>query len=80
MPLLGYADWGNFEMAIDRAKGAAANTGAVVVDHFYQVAPSGGVGDRLTGQYKVGDFKLSRYASYLTYFAVKTREAEISAL
>lgn len=35
--LLGYAEWRNSALVIDRAKTACANAGAVVADHFVEV-------------------------------------------
>ena len=89
--LLGYLDWDNFKVAIKRAKAAAKNTGALVTHHFADArkVTDGG----RWGSQEVADHRLSRDAAYLiamngdprkpevaeaqTYFAVKTREAEI---
>lgn len=87
MPLLGYEKWERFADAIDRAKIAAHNSGYDVAQNF----PAAGKvsGSRGPAQ---ADYHLSRYACYLvamsgdprkpevaaalTYFAIKTREAE----
>jgi hypothetical protein len=87
---LGYAQWRQFEDAIDRAKIACQNSGHEVDQHFAGVRktspmPNGGAKE-------IQDYRLSRYACYLTamngdprkpeisaaqtYFAVKTHEAE----
>jgi hypothetical protein len=92
-PLLGYTQWRRFEETIERAKLACQNSGYSVDNHFADAGnlvkrPQGG-GNRQS------DYKLSRYACYLTamngdprkpeiaaaqtYFAVKTREAEIGS-
>lgn len=88
MPLLGYDSWRRFDDAVQRAKMACTNSGADATSHFadaVKVAASGPAG---------ADYQLTRYAAYLvamngdprkpeiaaaqTYFAVKTREAEVS--
>jgi len=90
MPVMGYLNWREFKDAIDRAKVAAANTGADVTSLF------GDAPKKVTGGRPAEDFRLTRYAAYLvamngdprkpeiaaaqTYFAVKTREAEVAAL
>ena len=92
-PLLGYSRWQRFEETIERAKLASHNSGYDIRNHFTDTGnlverPQGG-GNRQS------DYKLSRYACYLTamngdprkpeiaaaqtYFAVKTREAEIGS-
>ncbi len=89
MPLLGYKLWQRFEDAISRAQFACQNSEASIDEHFHYL--SGGISNGKRG-FKGADFKLSRYAGYLTamngdprkpeiaaaqtYFAVKTREAE----
>lgn len=90
MPLLGYEKWERFADAIGRAKIAAHNSGYVVAEQFPGAGklvdrPQG-------GQVTIADYHLSRYACYLvamssdprkpevaaalTYFAIKTRQAE----
>ena len=87
MPLLGYERWERFADAIDRAKVAAHNSQVNVAQNFPAAAKVSGA--RGPAQQ---DYHLSRYACYLvamsgdprkpevaaalTYFAVKTREAE----
>lgn len=87
MPLLGYERWERFADAIDRAKIAAHNSGSSVAQNFPASAKVSGT--RGPAQ---ADYHLSRYACYLTamsgdarkpevaaaltYFAIKTREAE----
>lgn len=92
MPLLDYAKWERFADAIDRARVSAGNAGLTDVDSaFVQVTQLPGAGN-LGAQVRI-DFELSRYAAYLvamngdvrksriaaaqSYFAVRTREAEI---
>jgi BRO family, N-terminal domain len=86
MPLLGYPRWSDFVQAVERAKVACENVKNSVTENF------SGLLLKTKGRPKE-DYRLSRYACYLvamngdprkveiaqaqTYFAIKTREAEI---
>jgi phage antirepressor YoqD-like protein len=90
MPYAGYESWRRFEDAIERAKAAASNATAGQ-DHFADAVKvmDGG----RWGHQTVQDVRVTRYGAYLvfmngdphkpeiaaaqTYFAVKTREAEL---
>jgi hypothetical protein len=88
MPLLGYSEWKHFSPVISRAKLACENTGNLVVEHF-----SRATGKNPSGGRPMEDWKISRLGAYLvamngdprkpeisaaqSYFAVKTREAEV---
>lgn len=90
MPLLGYEKWERFADAIARAKIAAHNSGYVVAEQFPASGKMVELGSGASR--RVDDYHLSRYACYLvamssdarkpevaaalTYFAIKTREAE----
>ncbi|UGT71860.1 phage antirepressor KilAC domain-containing protein [Nocardia gipuzkoensis] len=92
--LVQYETWRNFAAAIDRAKLACENSGAAAQDHFVGVGNMIQVGKG--GRREVEDFELSRFGAYLTvmngdprkpeiaaaqaYFAIRTREAEVTAL
>ncbi|NJO62222.1 MAG: DNA-damage-inducible protein [Richelia sp. RM2_1_2] len=92
-PLLGYTQWRRFEETIERAKLACLNSGYDIEDNFAKVGNL--VKRKQGGGSSQSDYKLSRYACYLTamngdprkpeiaaaqtYFAVKTREAEIGS-
>ncbi|HEY4495443.1 MAG TPA: BRO family protein, partial [Candidatus Paceibacterota bacterium] len=91
MPLLGYAEWRNFEEVIGKAARACIESGQAVDNHFVKVAKMVSIGSNTVRQ--VGDYKLDRYACYLiaqngdsnkseialaqTYFAIQTRRQEI---
>jgi len=88
MPILGYKQWRQFEDAISRAIAACRNVGNDCNQHFLRMTA------KSSGGRPREDFRLSRYGAYLTamngdsrkpeiaaaqsYFAVKTREAELS--
>ena len=90
MPLLGYEQWRRFADSIDRAKMAAANQGMNVEETFCRLRQEVEMGRPRE------DYKLSRYAAYLiamngdprkpevaaaqSYFAVRTREAEVASV
>lgn len=88
--LLGYKEWRNFDLVIDKAKVACQNAGQAATDHFVDVNKMIEVGK--TAEREVSDIALTRYACYLiaqngdprkdavafamTYFAVQTRKQE----
>ena len=89
---LEYAQWRRFQESIVRAKTACEASGLDVEDHFADVGKM--INLAKGAQREITDIKLSRYACYLivmngdprkevialgqTYFAVKTRQKEIS--
>ena len=92
--VLGYTNWRNFKIAIDKAQIACANSNQDIADHFDTSIKLIDVGKG--AQRRIEDYSLSRYACYLiienadpskpivaqgqTYFAVQTRKAEIAEL
>lgn len=90
-PLLGYARWENFQVAISRAVESCKTQGVSIDDHFREVTKMVILGSGATR--KVQDYMLTRYACYLiaqngdprkeqiafaqSYFAVQTRKAEL---
>ncbi len=90
--VLEYVQWRRFSEVIERAKIACENSGIEVTDHFAEVGKMVGIGSG--AERKISDIQLSRYACYLivqngdprkeviavgqTYFAVKTRQQELS--
>lgn len=94
LPLLGYKNWQNFEIAIRRAKIACEQVGQILEHHFTDASKPivGGKG----AVQNVKDYLLSRFACYLiaqngdprkpeiaaaqAYFATSTRENELYKL
>lgn len=90
--VLEYAQWRNFAEAIERAKLACKNSGFEIEDHFADVSKT--INMPKGAHKEVPDYMLSRYACYLivmngdprkeviaagqTYFAIKTRQQELS--
>jgi DNA-damage-inducible protein D len=90
--VLGYTQWRNFLLVVDKAKLACEKSDVRVKDHFADVSKMVGIGSQ--GQRDVDDLMLSRYACYLivqngdprkeiiavgqTYFAVQTRQQELA--
>ncbi len=89
--ILGYTEWRNFNSVIEKAKLSCINVGNIVSDWFVDVNKPITSGKGRTEL--IQDYLLTRYACYLiaqngdprkdeiafaqSYFAVKTREAEI---
>ncbi len=89
--LLGYREWRNFTLVINKAKTACEVSNHAIADHFVDVNKMVDLGSG--SQREVDDLMLTRYACYLiaqngdskkqeiafaqTYFAVQTRRAEL---
>ncbi len=91
MPVLEYKQWRQFSDAIDRAKKACETSGNSVFDYFADARKIVKTG---VATKEIEDYHLSRYACYLiamngdprkkaiamaqSYFAIKTRQQELS--
>jgi DNA-damage-inducible protein D len=89
---LGYTKWENFEKVLSKAKQSCVNSNQYVKNHFPDIRKMVRIGSKTVRE--VIDYKLSRYACYLiaqngdpskkeialaqTYFAIQTRNQEIS--
>lgn len=95
MPLLGYLRWERFVDSIERARSAIENSGQTADLHVSRrrepVATSGNFPDTERANYKLtrygaymvamnGDPRKPEVAAAQTYFAVKTREAELATV
>lgn len=94
MTAMGYTRWENFLVPLARAQKAADNLGYAVAHHFLRSQKV--AGRPQGGGIAPEDFELTRFAAYLAamngdpnkpevasaqaYFAIKTREAEVSAI
>lgn len=93
LSMLGYKSWKRQKETVERAILSANNSGENAGSHFAEVVQMAQIGDSKAFREVVKDYKLTRYAAYLTaqngdprkpeiaaaqsYFATKTREAEI---
>ena len=91
---MGYRTWKRIKDTVERAKVSARNSGVNVSDHFVNVVQMAQIGDSQAFREVLKNYKLSRYACYITamngdprkpeiaaaqsYFASKTRDAELS--
>ncbi len=89
--ILGYKDYRNFLVSVDKAMESCKNSGQEISDHFGEATNMINIGKG--GRRSVDDYHLSRYACYLivqnadsskevvalgqTYFAIQTRRQEL---
>lgn len=90
--LMGYERWERFDEVVQRAKDAVTASGLDPLDHFRGAAKV--INGGRWGRQQVSDYRLTRFGAYhvalagdgrkpevaaaKTYFAVKTREAELA--
>ncbi len=91
---MGYQSWKRIKDTVERAKISALNSGLNVSYHFTDVVQMAQIGGSQAFRETLKDYRLSRYACYITamngdprkpeiaaaqsYFAYKTREAELA--
>ena len=94
MSALGYSSWDKFKAVIEKAKISCENSGSPETEHFSLLGKSLNMPNGATKYIQDYDYMLTRYACYLiaqngsprkkaialaqTYFAVKTRERELT--
>lgn len=94
MVALEYSSWDKFKNVIEKAKISCSNSGITETEHFSQQGKTLNLPNGATKFIEDYDFELTRYACYLiaqngsprkkqvalaqTYFAVKTRERELT--
>lgn len=94
MIALGYSSWDKFKTVIEKAKIACKNSGSLETEHFSLLGKTLDMPNGATKYIKDYDYMLTRYACYLiaqngsprkkavalaqTYFAVKTRQQELT--
>ena len=71
-----YAEWRNFEAAMDKAEAACVNAGEKVPYHFADVSKM--IGLAKGAERDIGDVMLSRYACYLVAQNGDSRKPEIA--
>ncbi|MGB3759055.1 MAG: BRO family protein [Rivularia sp. (in: cyanobacteria)] len=92
---MGYRTWKRIKDTVERAKISARNSGVNISYHFVNVVQMTQIGDSQAFRETLKDYKLSRYACYITamngdprkpeiaaaqsYFALLTREAELAS-
>lgn len=72
MVLLGYKDFNSFKKAINKAIGVCSILDISIEDNFQQIKSE-------EGKHKVGDYRLTRFACYLTSMNADVRKPQVAA-
>jgi len=72
MKMLGYKDFNSFKKAINKAIGVCSTLDISIEDHFQQIKSE-------EGKYKVSNYRLTRFACYLTSMNADVRKPQVAA-
>lgn len=76
---MGYRTWKRIKDTVERAKISARNSGVNISYHFVNVVQMAQIGDSQAFRETLKDYKLSRYACYITAMNGDPRKPEIAS-